>query len=298
MTLANTPPEYFRAYLSTGEVQQVWPFSQKTAIRAADKGLLQSIRLPGTRDRRICAASLYELMVNEGIPVDALVKMMEKRKPRKTLGINPKTKVLSTGQLGVVFDTSTQTAIRAFEKETIKGFHVPNSKFRRFAVEEVIKYMRKENVPLQLLHMQYEPHVAGLMTDDEAAALSKELGGDAENDEDDVSLLLNSDTPEELIQNVTRLRCHSVIASREGLEQAGMNVKSLTKTMQKAFDGSIPIGIWQAPEEDIGNDAIDFMLNAKDPTAAAIELRRLMCWKTLMTPEPQRNGVLLQEMHA
>lgn len=60
-------------------------------------------------------------------------------------------RVFTTGEAAAVCKVSQQTIIRCFDSGRLTGFRVPGSKFRRIPREELIRFMRANNIPLDTL---------------------------------------------------------------------------------------------------------------------------------------------------
>lgn len=59
--------------------------------------------------------------------------------------------LLTTGEAAEVCGVSQQTIIRCFDSGRLDGFKVPGSKFRRIPRENLIKFMRENNMPMDNL---------------------------------------------------------------------------------------------------------------------------------------------------
>lgn len=59
-------------------------------------------------------------------------------------------RVFTTGEAAVVCGLSQQTIIRCFDSGRLTGFKVPGSKFRRIPREELIRFMRTNNLPMEI----------------------------------------------------------------------------------------------------------------------------------------------------
>ena len=59
--------------------------------------------------------------------------------------------VFTTGEAAAVCKISQQTIIRCFDSGRLKGFRVPGSRFRRIPREELIRFMRENDIPLNQL---------------------------------------------------------------------------------------------------------------------------------------------------
>jgi len=59
--------------------------------------------------------------------------------------------VFTTGEAAEVCRVSQQTIIRCFDAGRLGGFRVPGSRFRRIPRDELIKFMRDNDIPLEAL---------------------------------------------------------------------------------------------------------------------------------------------------
>ncbi len=59
--------------------------------------------------------------------------------------------LLTTGEAAEICGVSQQTIIRCFDSSRLEGFRVPGSKFRRIPRENLIKFMRENNMPMDNL---------------------------------------------------------------------------------------------------------------------------------------------------
>ncbi len=59
--------------------------------------------------------------------------------------------VFTTGEAAEVCKVSQQTIIRCFDAGRLHGFRVPGSRFRRIPRDELIRFMRENNIPTELL---------------------------------------------------------------------------------------------------------------------------------------------------
>lgn len=60
-------------------------------------------------------------------------------------------RIFTTGEAAAVCKVSQQTIIRCFDAGRLTGFRVPGSKFRRIPREELIRFMKANNIPLDAL---------------------------------------------------------------------------------------------------------------------------------------------------
>jgi excisionase family DNA binding protein len=77
-------------------------------------------------------------------------------------------KIFTTGEAAEVCKVSQQTIIRCFDAGRLGGFRVPGSKFRRIPREELIKFMRGNGIPTDVLEGATR---RVLVVDDDAAIL-------------------------------------------------------------------------------------------------------------------------------
>src|SRR5947199_7865318 len=59
--------------------------------------------------------------------------------------------VFTTGEAAEICKISQQTIIRCFDSGRLRGFRVPGSKFRRIPREELIRFMRENSIPTDVL---------------------------------------------------------------------------------------------------------------------------------------------------
>lgn len=60
-------------------------------------------------------------------------------------------KIFTTGEAAEVCKVSQQTIIRCFDSGRIQGFRVPGSRFRRIPRDELIRFMRDNDIPTDVL---------------------------------------------------------------------------------------------------------------------------------------------------
>ena len=63
----------------------------------------------------------------------------------------PTKKIFTTGQAATVCKVSQQTIIRCFDSGRLSGFRVPGSKFRRIPRDELIRFMKTNDIPLDAI---------------------------------------------------------------------------------------------------------------------------------------------------
>jgi excisionase family DNA binding protein len=59
--------------------------------------------------------------------------------------------IFTTGEAAEVCKVSQQTIIRCFDAGRVRGFRVPGSRFRRIPREELIRFMKANNIPTDAL---------------------------------------------------------------------------------------------------------------------------------------------------
>lgn len=82
-------------------------------------------------------------------------------------------KIFTTGEAAKVCKVSQQTIIRCFDSGRLTGFRVPGSRFRRIPREELIRFMRKNDIPLdaietdtrRVLVVDDDPQIVDLFVD-------------------------------------------------------------------------------------------------------------------------------------
>jgi len=85
----------------------------------------------------------------------------------------PTKKIFTTGEAAQVCKVSQQTIIRCFDSGRLNGFRVPGSKFRRIPREELLRFMRTNDIPTspletgpkRILVVDDDPKILELMTD-------------------------------------------------------------------------------------------------------------------------------------
>jgi len=60
-------------------------------------------------------------------------------------------RIFTTGEAAQICKVSQQTIIRCFDSGRLTGFRVPGSKFRRIPRDELIRFMKANNIPLESL---------------------------------------------------------------------------------------------------------------------------------------------------
>jgi two-component system, OmpR family, response regulator RpaA len=60
-------------------------------------------------------------------------------------------RIFTTGEAAEICKVSQQTIIRCFDSGRLTGFRVPGSKFRRIPRDELIRFMRANNIPLDII---------------------------------------------------------------------------------------------------------------------------------------------------
>jgi excisionase family DNA binding protein len=60
-------------------------------------------------------------------------------------------RIFTTGEAAEICKVSQQTIIRCFDSGRLTGFRVPGSKFRRIPRDELVRFMRANNIPLDII---------------------------------------------------------------------------------------------------------------------------------------------------
>lgn len=60
-------------------------------------------------------------------------------------------RIFTTGEAAEICKVSQQTIIRCFDSGRLTGFRVPGSKFRRIPRDELVRFMRLNNIPLDVI---------------------------------------------------------------------------------------------------------------------------------------------------
>ena len=82
-------------------------------------------------------------------------------------------KVFTTGEAAELCKVSQQTIIRCFDSGRLSGFRVPGSRFRRIPRDELIRFMRENEIPTdalesgrrRILVVDDDPHILELFVD-------------------------------------------------------------------------------------------------------------------------------------
>ena len=82
-------------------------------------------------------------------------------------------KIFTTGEAAQVCKVSQQTIIRCFDSGRLTGFRVPGSRFRRIPREELLRFMRENDIPTdqleagprRVLIVDDDPGIVRLMTE-------------------------------------------------------------------------------------------------------------------------------------
>lgn len=82
-------------------------------------------------------------------------------------------KVFTTGEAAEICKVSQQTIIRCFDAGRLNGFRVPGSRFRRIPREELLRFMRENDIPTEIIEagakriliVDDDPEIVRLMTD-------------------------------------------------------------------------------------------------------------------------------------
>ncbi|HVZ94282.1 MAG TPA: response regulator [Phycisphaerales bacterium] len=77
-------------------------------------------------------------------------------------------RIFTTGEAAEICKVSQQTIIRCFDSGRLTGFRVPGSRFRRIPREELLRFMRENDIPIDALE---GPKRRVLLVDDDAQVL-------------------------------------------------------------------------------------------------------------------------------
>jgi excisionase family DNA binding protein len=97
--------------------------------------------------------------------------IMSNREKERGLALK---QLFTTGEAAELCQVSQQTIIRCFDSGRIKGFRVPGSRFRRIPRDELIRFMRTNDIPSELLGTSRE-RVLVIESDDGVLAACTEL---------------------------------------------------------------------------------------------------------------------------
>ncbi len=86
-------------------------------------------------------------------------------------------KVFTTGEAAQVCKVSQQTIIRCFDSGRLNGFRVPGSRFRRIPREELMRFMRSNDIPLEILESSLK-RILVVDDDKQIASLIEDVFGD------------------------------------------------------------------------------------------------------------------------
>ena len=86
-------------------------------------------------------------------------------------------KVFTTGEAAQVCKVSQQTIIRCFDSGRLNGFRVPGSRFRRMPREEIMRFMRSNDIPLEILESSLK-RILVVDDDKQIASLIEDVFGD------------------------------------------------------------------------------------------------------------------------
>lgn len=78
-------------------------------------------------------------------------------------------KVFTTGEAAEICKVSQQTIIRCFDSGRLQGFRVPGSRFRRIPRDELLRFMKENEIPTDALAQQGKRRV--LIVDDDVQIL-------------------------------------------------------------------------------------------------------------------------------
>ncbi len=76
---------------------------------------------------------------------------MSEQSPTDNLGDLSTKRVFTTGEAAAICKVSQQTIIRCFDAGRLIGFRVPGSKFRRIPRDELLRFMRSNSIPTDVM---------------------------------------------------------------------------------------------------------------------------------------------------
>lgn len=84
-------------------------------------------------------------------------------------------RVFTTGEAAVLCKVSQQTIIRCFDAGRLNGFRVPGSKFRRIPRDELIRFMRANDIPTTALDIGQKRRILAVDDDEQILALYRNI---------------------------------------------------------------------------------------------------------------------------
>lgn len=84
--------------------------------------------------------------------------------------------IFTTGEAAELCKLSQQTIIRCFDSGRLKGFRVPGSRFRRIPREQLLQFMRENNIPIESLE-RGKRHVLVVDDDEQIVSLFMDILG-------------------------------------------------------------------------------------------------------------------------
>ena len=87
--------------------------------------------------------------------------------------------VFTTGEAAKICKVSQQTIIRCFDNGSLKGFRVPGSRFRRIPRAELLRFMRSNEIPTDVLESKSK-RVLVVDDDEQIVELFRDLLGNDE----------------------------------------------------------------------------------------------------------------------
>jgi excisionase family DNA binding protein len=80
-------------------------------------------------------------------------------------------KIFTTGEAAALCKVSQQTIIRCFDSGRLTGFRVPGSKFRRIPRDELVRFMRANSIPTDVLQPSENGHKRRVLVVDDDPAI-------------------------------------------------------------------------------------------------------------------------------
>lgn len=107
---------------------------------------------------------------------DARVEPKTEANPKSVSGEDlARKRIFTTGEAAVLCKVSQQTIIRCFDAGRLTGFRVPGSKFRRIPREELLRFMRANDIPTVALETSQQRRILAVDDDEQILALYRTI---------------------------------------------------------------------------------------------------------------------------